>query len=238
MPPVSRKDSSTVAQGLADRQHVLGQRAHVGDHRARVGDRGDAGLRRLAERLRERDRGLAERAEAADDVVDVRRLRVQVGQHRRRSRRPASRGCTIVGCELVEERGQRLDVGGEVVAALGGGLGHVARVADRARHARAVARQRRQDRVRVDRQLLEHRVLARRGSRAPCRSPASAGLARRMTSLRSRAAAGEAGAELVEDQRQALALGLAHRVADQVDVDRLRRCWRPAAGAGPCPGRP
>ena len=37
------------------------------------------------------------------------------------------------------------------------------------------------------------------------------------------AAARHAGAELVEDQRQPLALGLAHRVADQVDVDRLHR---------------
>ena len=51
------------------------------------------------------------------------------------------------------------------------------------------------------------------------------------------AAAGEAGAELAEDQREPLPVGQAHDVVDQVEVDRLRRCSRPAAGTGPCPRR-
>ena len=50
-----------------------------------------------------------------------------------------------------------------------------------------------------------------------------------------RAAAGQARAELVEDDRQALAVGQAQRVVDQVEVDRLATSARPAAGTGPCP---
>ena len=38
------------------------------------------------------------------------------------------------------------------------------------------------------------------------------------------AAAGQAGAELVEDDRQPLAVGRAHDVVDQVEVDRLASC--------------
>ena len=121
--------------------------------------------------------------------------------------------------------------------ALGGRLRDLARVVDRA--ARRGARSRASGaRIvsRVDRQLLQRACSARRGSAAPCRSPCSAGSARRMTSLRSLAAAGDAGAELVEDERQPLALGLAHDVADQVEVDRLGACASTGSRYWPLPG--
>ena len=87
-------------------------------------------------------------------------LGAEVGQHRRRLRPPASRGATIVGSSSSRNSRQRLDVVRERGALLGRRLGHLAGVADRARDARAVARERRQHRVRVDRELLERGVLA------------------------------------------------------------------------------
>ena len=49
------------------------------------------------------------------------------------------------------------------------------------------------------------------------------------------AAAGQAGAELGDDQRQPLAVGQAHDVVEEVEVDRPSWFARPAAGTGPCP---
>ena len=66
----------------------------------------------------------------------------------------------------------------------------------------------------------------------------SAGSARRMTALRSLPAAREAGAEFVDDDRQALAFGQAADVAEQVDVDGAVRVRRRAGSTGlRLPGR-
>ncbi len=84
----------------------------------------------------------------------------------------------------------------------------------------ADGRQRRQLLVGVHREPCQHVVLVGEDGEDPVRVPASAGLARRMTSLRSLPAAREAGAEFVEDDRQALAFGQAVDVVEQVRVDR------------------
>ncbi len=128
---------------------------------------------------------------------------------------------SIVGLSSSRKRGSVWMSSSSARALLRGRLGHLAGVADRARHPRAVARQRREHGVGVDRQLLELRVLAGEDLEH------LVGLAQRRVRAPDHlvevlAAPRQAGAELVEDQRQPLALGLAHRVADQVDVDRLR----------------
>ena len=51
------------------------------------------------------------------------------------------------------------------------------------------------------------------------------------------AARREAGAEVVEDQPEAVRIGLAHDVVDEVEVDRLAVAARAAAGTGPRPAR-
>ena len=66
---------------------------------------------------------------------------------------------TIVGRSSRRKRGQPLDVGLQRVAALGGRLGDLAGVLDRAADVRALARQRLEDRVRVARQVGDHLVL-------------------------------------------------------------------------------
>ena len=183
-------------------------------------------------------RGLRERARAAlDHAVDVGRDGAEVGAAPASSRRPARRAAPSSARSSRRNARQPLDVGLEVVAALGGRLRRPSlELLDRAADVRALARQRREDRVRVAREVARARCSARRGSRAPRRSPRSAGLARRITSLRSLAAAGEAGAELVEDERQPLALGLAHDVVDQVEVDRLASCCSTGSRYWPSPG--
>ena len=221
MPCVSRNDSSTSRRSFPTGRTLFARVAQVGDHGPRVGHRRRADLGRLAERVHGRDRGLGERALTLDEVVDGLGVGAKVAQQRRR----------LVGqrtephhrrLELVEELRQRLDVGGQVPAPLRGGLGDIARVADRAGHALAVARQRLEHSVGVDRELLEHGVLVGQDLEH------LVGLAQRRVRppddlVEVAAAPGHRGAELIEDQRQPLALGRAHGVADQVDVDRLGR---------------
>jgi hypothetical protein len=93
-------------------------------------------------------------------------------------------------------------------------------VLDEARDAVAVAGQRLEDLVGVAREVGEHLVLLGEDPEDLVRrAQGRVRAADRLVEVR--AAAGQAGAELVEDDRQALALGQARDVVDQVDVDRL-----------------
>ena len=69
----------------------------------------------------------------------------------------------------------------------------------------------------------ERPVLVAEERRARVSVSRSAGIARRIAALRSGAAAGDARAELVDDDPQPLALGLAQDVVDEVGRDRRRR---------------
>ena len=134
---------------------------------------------------------------------------------------------------------EQLEVALEVDAPLGGRLGHLARVCTTKPATRAaLAAPAAPARCRESRRAGEHLVLAGEDLQDLVDLACSAGFARRMTSWRSSPRPASAGAELVEDDRQPLAVRQAHDVVDQVDVDRRWRCARPAAGAGPRPGRP
>ena len=127
---------------------------------------------------------------------------------------------TIVGRSSRRKRGEPLDVGLQRVAALGGRLGDLAGVLDRAADVRALARQRLEDRVGVARQVGDHLVLLGEDLQHLVDL-----LQRRVGAADDHAqvlaAAGDADAEVGEDDRQALAHRLAHDVVEQVDVDRL-----------------
>ena len=137
---------------------------------------------------------------SADEAVDRRRLRAEVGEHGRRlvgeRAEPLHRRA-----QLAQERGQALDVGLEVVAALGGRLGHLGRVLQRRGDPLALARQRRQHRVAVDGERCERLVL-----RGEDLEDLVDLLERRVGAaddlVEVVAAAGDARAELVEDDRQ------------------------------------
>ena len=95
-----------------------------------------------------------------------------------------------------------------------------------------LARERRERAVGVARELGQHPVLAGEDGEH------LVGLAQRRVGavdhlVQLLAAAGEAGAELVEQDRQPLAVRAAHDVVDQVEVDRRAGAARAAAGAGP-----
>ena len=135
--------------------------------------------------------------------------------------------------QLAQEGRQPVDAAADVVAALGGGLrglvGLDDEVGDTCSRSRASGAERR---VGVARQPREHAVLAGQDREH------LVGLAQRRVGavddlVELLAAAGEAGAELVEQDREALAVGQAHDVVDQVEVDRRARVRRPAAGARP-----
>ena len=237
MPPVSRKDSSTSRRFMP-----TGRTAFASARRSAITGRASvtAGVPVLAASPSESTAGIA----ACENGPRRRTTLLMSGARAPRSDEHRRR---LVGeraeplhrrLELVQERRQRLDVVGRArprrsAVALATSLELRIALATRARSRASGARivseltaSCSSTRVLLG-QDLEHLVgLAQRRVGAPD------------DLVEVRAAAREPGAELVEDQRQPLALGLAHRVADQVDVHRLRSCSRPAAAAGPRPGRP
>ena len=206
--------------GLADRLGDLAEAAQVLDDREGVAHRRDADLAGLAERLERRDAGLRERAERLHHLVEVGRDVAEVGEHRRRLVRQRAEA-DHRRLELAQEGRQALDVGLEVVTALGGGLRHLARLVDEGGDVAALARERRERGVGVTREVGQDLVL-----RGEQREDLVDLLERRVGAaddlVELGAAAGDAGAELREDQRQPLPVRQAHDVVDQVEVDRLR----------------
>ena len=221
MPPVSRKDSRTARSVTpTGRTAVARPRTSATTGRASITacvpvldaspSESTAGIAACENGPRRRTRLLIAGALRAEVGEDRRRL---VGERAEPDHRRL---------ELVEEPRQRLDVVLERVALLGRRLGHLAGVADRARDPLAIARQRRQDRVGVDRELGELRVLLGQ-DREHLVGLLQRRIARRMTSLRSlpRPARPVPSSLRISDSRSRS--GCAHRVADQVDVDRLHR---------------
>ena len=133
----------------------------------------------------------------------------------------------------VRKRGQLLEVALELGAALGRGLGDVVlALVDEVGDLAAVAGQRRERGVGVAGEVRERAGSAGRGSSAPVElRQRRVGAADDLAELV--AVAGQAGAELVDDEREALALGQPQVVADEVDADRARGVRARAAGAGP-----
>ena len=75
---------------------------------------------------------------------------------------------------------------------------------------------------------------ARRGSPSTWSVSRSAGLARWINLVQLLAPAGQAGAELAQQDREAFAVGQAHDVDDEVEVHRRAGAAPPAAAARPC----
>ena len=220
MPSVRSIDWSSAASRVSRPAAGARQRAQVA--RPPAVPRCTAGvplLGRLAERLERRDRRVANGPSSLDHPVDVRRDRAEVGQHGRRlvAERAEPRHRRL---QLAQERRQPLDVRLQVAAPLGRRLGDLARLLDRRADAAALARQRRQHRVRVAGQVGQHRFWSARIFRTASTS-FSAGSARRMTSERSspRPATPMPRSDRMIESRSRDRL--AHDVVDEVEVDRL-----------------
>ena len=139
---------------------------------------------------------------------------------------------TISRRSFAQEAGQQVEPRRDVAAALGGGLAGLVGDHDEVREVLALARQRRE------------RLSESRASRT--RRPVLLGqdgqhlvglLQRRVGAVDDLvevlAAAGEAGAQLAQQDREALPVGQPQDVVEQVEVDRRARVLRPAAGARP-----
>ena len=121
--------------------------------------------------------------------------------------------------ELFEERREQFEVALQRAARVRGRLRDGVALDDEVRHAFAHPRERRERDVRIDRQFRQHRVLVGEDLQDLVEF-----LQRRVRAadhhVEVAAAAGEARAEFVEDDRQALAFGEVVDVPEQVDVDR------------------
>ena len=136
------------------------------------------------------------------------------------SARPPSR--CIVGLSSRQEGRQLLQARLDVAAALGAGDRRLVGLVDEVGDVRLVAGQRAQDLVAVLGQLGERLVLVGEDLQDLVGLlEGRVGLPDRLAQLR--AVGGQAGAELVDDDREALAVGQPHDVAHQVEVDRLDR---------------
>ena len=224
MPPVSSRlavSSSRFFETRREPARRSSRRSWIsGRARISAGRPRSSASPRLGKRRR---RGVGERARASDQAAEVGRRRVQVGEHRR----------ALVG-EAAEVRHQRPQLARgsagsrsmparDVAAPLGGGLAGLVRLHDEVgERARARARAARAP-VGVARQPGQHPVLARRGSSAPCRSRAAPGW--RGGSPRSAPRRGRRAPvpNSFEQDREALAVGQAHDVVDQVEVHRRAR---------------
>ena len=111
---------------------------------------------------------------------------------------------------------------------LGAGLGRRVRLHDEVGHPLLLARERAQHGVGVRRELAEHLVLAREDREHLVGLP-QGGVGAMDDLAQLLAAAGDADAELAEQDRQPLALRPAKDVVDEVEVDRR---VRPATGLG------
>ena len=148
------------------------------------------------------------------------RLRAEVGEAPASSG-PASPPRLLHRRRQLAQEGRQLgDVLLEVARALGRGLARDVGLRDEVGHLGPVAGQRSEDRVAVAGQVGEHPVLVGEDRED------LVGLLERRVGVADglaqvAAAPGQAGAQLVEDDRQALAVGQAQRVVDQVEVDGL-----------------
>ena len=162
--------------------------------------------------VRERAQGLRRVGQRGCRAVERR------GHRERRLREPlelAERRAQLTQ-EAREAREGELEVG----SALGRRGGGLAGVADERGDVVALAAQRRQDPLRVRREVGELASLAGEDREHPVAvAQGRVGAADDLGELV--AAGGKAGAEVVEDQAQALARRHPHHVLDQVDVDRL-----------------
>ena len=206
---------------VGELRRVLRRLRELGDDRLGRLDRGPRGVGGLGERADVALARLGERPELVEEALELAGRRVEVAQVRRRGvgggaelghRRP----------QLAQEGGQALEAGGELAAALGGRGGDVLGLLDEAADVLAVVGEVADDRVRVDGQSLSTWFWRARMSSTLSVSR-SAGLARRIVALMSSRAAAGAGAELVEDDPQPLAVGAAHDVGQQVGRDRRGR---------------
>jgi hypothetical protein len=210
-----------VVEVLGHRPGVGGEGGEVADQRARALERGAADVGGVAERAERGNRRLRERAELTDEAREVRRGAARVGEHRRelvgdllevREHRP----------QLAQVARQPLEGPLDVGAALGGRLGGLVGVVDEAGDAVAAGGEWRQHAVGLAREAGERAVLVGQDREH------AVGLAQRGVRAVDRlvqlvAAAGERRAELVQDQREPLAVRESQRVVDQVQVDRRAR---------------
>ena len=228
----SSRCSSVIARFVATSSSGSANAAQLLDARARRRRRRRLPTRAAAaERAERRPRGLRERAE----VVEKRAAAAPTRERLRERRALAVGG-------LAEQLQRRAQLAQEAREAL-----ELARAGRRSapREIDAVSRASRtkrltsvrlsasapDDALGVGRQLADRRGAARRGCASTLSVSRSAGLARRIVSLRSSPRAASAGAELAEQDREALAVGPAHDVVDEVGGHRRRRCARPGCVA-------
>ena len=207
-----------LAQRLGGGGRLARERAQLLDLVRALLERARAHLGGLAERAHRGPRGLGERAEQGEERVEVGR-----GARGRREQRDLLVGQVLEarhrGRQLVEEAGQLVEGLAQLLAPGGGDLGGLARLDDEARHLLLARLELGRRPCRSRDEVLDHRVLVAEDLQH------LAGLAQARVGalehlLEVLGPAGEAGAELVDDQPQALAVGAAQDVVDQVLRDR------------------
>ena len=201
------------------RRTRLRQVARLPDHRIGGAQRRPRLLGGVAEAGERTDPGVREWLQSPSGPGQRRRRFAEVAEDRRRlvaERAELDHGRAQLAQEAREPCERLLQLG----AARRGGLADGRRLVDERGDVLALPGQRTQDHVGVGRQALERAVLpgedgqdlvrlAQRGVRA------LDDLRQLVTPRR------EAGAEVVQDQPEAIGIGLAHDVVDQVEVDRL-----------------
>ena len=226
-------------QVLCELRGGLGELVEVRDRGVGRLDRDLAGRRGLAQGPDRRKRGVGERREVAQELVEVARGGVEVREHRL----VGVGGGSELGhrrAQLLEQPRQALDRQAQVRALSGGVARGVAGLDDEPVDLLGVVGERRDHRVRVRRQLLERvRVVGQQVEQV-------VGLGQRRDGpaqgrLQVARPARDGGAQLVDDQREALPVGQPHDVLNEVggnrrlgvaDGDRRPRLQRLAVLAG------
>ncbi len=208
-----------LSQIASRRLAALGQGADLAQHGVGGDEVRGRRLGCIAEARESAGTGVREGLEQAVHPGQRRGRVAKVGEHGRRRVAEAAQ-LRHRRAQLAQEAGEASEALFEVFAALGRRLGGDRRLVDEAGDALALARERAEDRVGVDRELHELAVLAGERRQDLVRFPQRR--VRALDDLRELVAAGgEAGAEIVEDQAEAVRIGLFHDVVDEVEVDRL-----------------
>src|SRR3954468_3632474 len=206
---------------LAELGRPRGEGAELGDDRRRGLDGTVARLRCAAQRPEGRPRGVGEGPELVEEGRQLPGRCVEVAQ-----RRALVVGYLAEGLhrrlQLLEEAGQLAQAGRDVAAPLGRGLRGVLGLGDEAPDVLAVGREVAHHLVGVDREIAEDPVLrTQRGEHLVGLAQGGAGAADGCVEVLG--VARHAGAQRADDEAQALAVGAAQDVVDEVRRDGRRR---------------
>ncbi len=219
-PPVERMLESSDGEVARERLHRAAERLQLRQKRLGGNERRPDLLGGLAEALEVLRRAGGERPGVLERAVDAGGRDAEVGEGRRGLFGELFE-LFEVGTELAQEDGEFVQVFGELAPVAGGGGRHGVGLGEEFGELAAVASERDERAVAFDGEVAEHLVLGGEDAEHLFQFAQ-----RRVGAVQNRvqvaAPTGEAGAEFVDDDRQALVLGQVVDVVEQVHVDRAR----------------